>query len=193
MGKCLRQIWVCPKPIFINNQAVLMASPALKPEQQRAFASFLRHYQQGSFRSEGVVGPSSFVTGAATLLSSHIAVRSLPINLGWVWSQTRAKEKRLVPGTQTSVEFWKVISRRGSGPQQEMPPLKLWIFHVLEPQGGTCSVLWCELGYPGEPDSLEDAFAPSRNPLDVLFNAPYSSTLPNLAPSGSSWTDTLFR
>ena len=125
---------------------LVTALPAsFKPEQRRAYTAFSSNYAKRDtrVRLEGV----SFVSGEANFFNNHVAVRNVPIADGYTWTQTQAKKEFLVPDSPASVSFWKIISRRKDHALSEIPPHKLWMFHISNPEEPPYSMIWCEKGF----------------------------------------------
>ena len=122
---------------------VMLLPSTLQPEQRRAFQAFLFHSQQEQRWTE--LEATSFETGSATFLNSHITAHDIAIDKGLFWSQIKAKKQLFVRDSQVSVTFWKVVSRCRPLSTSEIGPLKVWIFQAND-SSPPWSMIWCEKG-----------------------------------------------
>ena len=155
---------------------------SFKPEQRRAYTAFSSNYAKRDtrVRLEGV----SFVSGEANFFNNHVAVRNVPIADGYSWTQTQAKKEILVPDSTASVSFWKVISRRKDHALSEIPPHKLWMFHISNPEEPPYSMIWCEKGFASD----------LRNSLEAVFASPLAPAAAEaISETCESYLDSLLR
>ena len=170
-----RQTFIDPH-LKVPNLVSVMSLPlisafslSLKPEQRRALAAYQSHRRdafsliQRPYLSKAELSQFVLTTGETTFFNFPIAARNLPSNGEWNWSQTRAQQEVVLPGTSETVKFWKVISRGEQSSPERSSPYKVWIFQVTSPLEAPFSAVWCETGQEKRLSALNEAFA-SSNP-----------------------------
>lgn len=82
----------------------------------------------------------------AIFVARRVTSASLPRQEGWVWSQSRRKERTQDTTNCLEVEFYKLYARKlPSAPRSGVPTCKLWVYHLHVPELEVeVSVLWCE-------------------------------------------------
>ena len=128
-------------------------SPALSADYRKALE--VLHQQSCHWEGKQLsdrLTPACWVQGSVTSVPKKVAIKDIPSDLSWHWSQSRARFL-LTNEDGSSISVAKLCSRprkpsRSSGPPLEtLATFKIWSFELVQPGIPDITVLWCENGW----------------------------------------------